>query len=93
MTEYHPYIECFLSYYEIGQFEQFLYGLTPLNNLLDIFIKLFQSLLKYNIKIQSEKRTYKSRQENGDGKKTSHLPFHISAGVNEFIHYTTDNKT
>ena len=33
--------------------------------------------------MQSEKRTYKSRQENGVGKKTSQLPFHISARVND----------
>ena len=56
------------------------------------FFKSFQSLLEYNIKIQSEKKTYKPRQENGGGNKTSQLPFHISAGVNEFIHYTTDIK-
>ena len=44
-------MDCYLSIHEINQLVFFL------------IFKSFQSLLKYNIKIQSEKRTYKSRQE------------------------------
>ena len=57
-----------------------------------IFIH-FNLYLNNSVQIQSEKRTCKSSQETGGSNMTSQLPFHISAGVNEFIVYITDIKT
>ena len=39
------------------------------------------------IKIQNEKSIYTSRQNNGVGKKTSPVLFHISTGVNKFVYF------